>query len=219
MAIHFMKNQQNKLKVVINYFDKTELISTAQEAINFINKLSYRGNSHSITCNQHTEKLLNDLFNGDSLPQYGKPFQKYYRLATTGCGNTNINLYLALSDTLEKHNGIVLELKKQEEAEEAEKRKQRDQEFLDMMYEPLKGWYVVTVTGLASKERGNDGKVTKSVKILAENRMEAFNKTITNLEENPPKNVMFWYSFESSKSALIEYVGVWTDEAEIEYRF
>jgi hypothetical protein len=217
MATHIMKTQNNDFKVVINYFDKTELISTAQEAINFINKLSYRGNSHSITCNDHTQKLLIDLFNGENLPQYGKPFQSYYSVATTGCGNTNINLYLALADTLEKHNEIVLLQKKSKEAEEDEKRKQRNQEYLDMMYEPMKGWYVVTVTGLASKERGNDGKVTKSVRILAENRMDAFNKAVTFLEENPPKNVIFWYSFESSKSALIEYVGVWTDEAEIEF--
>lgn len=217
MATHFMKTQNNEFKVVINYFDKTELISTAHEAINFINKLSYRGNSHSITCNTHTEKLLIDLFNGGNLPQYGKPFQSYYSVATTGCGNTNINLYLALADTLEKHNEIVLQQKKSKEAEEAEKRKQRDQEHLEMMYEQMKGWYIITVTGLASKERGNDGKVTKSVRILAENRMDAFNKAVTFLEENPPKNVMFWYSFESSRSALIEYIGVWTDEAEIEF--
>jgi len=217
MATHFMKNSNNELKVVINYFDKTELISTAHEAINFINKLSYRGNSHGITCNTHTEKLLIDLFNGENLPQYGKPFQSYYSVATTGCGNTNINLYLALADTLEKHNEIVLQQKKSKEAEEAEKRNQREQEHLYFMYEAQKGWYIVTVTGLAFKIRGNDGKVTKSVKVLAENRMEAYNKAVKHLEENPPKNVMNFYSFESSKSALIEFVGIWTDEAEIEF--
>jgi len=47
--------------------------------------------------------------------------------------------------------------------------------------------------------------------------MEAYEKAVKHLEENPPKNVMNFYSFESSKSALIEYVGVWTDEAEIEF--
>jgi len=212
-----MKNQINELKIVINYFDKTELISTTQEAINFINKLSYRGNSHSITCNEHTENLLNDLFNGNNLPQYGKPFEKFYSIATTGCGNTSINLYLALANTLEKHNEILADIKQQQIVEETEKRKQLDQQYLEMMYEDQKGWYIITVTGLASKDRGNDGKITKSVKVLGDNRMDAFNKAIAYLEENPPRNVMFWYSFESSKSALIEYIGVWTDEAEIEY--
>lgn len=212
-----MKNQINELKIVINYFDKTELISTTQEAINFINKLSYRGNSHSITCNEHTVNLLNDLFNGNNLPQYGKPFEKFYSIATTGCGNTSINLYLALANTLEKHNEILADIKQQQIVEETEKRKQLDQQYLEMMYEDQKGWYIITVTGLASKDRGNDGKITKSIKVLGDNRMDAFNKAIAYLEENPPRNVMFWYSFESSKSALIEYIGVWTDEAEIEY--
>ncbi len=209
--------ENKNLKVVINYFDKTALISTANEAVDFINKLQYRGNSHGITCNEHTKNLLNILFSGGNLPQYGKPFQNYYSLSSTGCGNTNINIYLALADTLEAHNTIVLERKKQSEAEEAEKRKQREQEHLEMMHEPLKGWYIVTVTGLAFKERGNDGKVTKSVKVLANSRIEAFNKSIQELEKNPPKNVSFWYSFESSKSALIEYVGIWTDKLEQEF--
>lgn len=209
--------ENKNLKVVINYFDKTALISTANEAINFINKLSYRGNSHGITCNTHTENLLITLFNGDILPAYGKPFENYYSVSTTGCGNTNINLYLALADTLERHNEILADQKKAKEAEEAEKRNQREQEHLSFMYEAQKGWYIVTVTGLAFKIRGNDGKVTKSVKVLAENRMEAYNKAVKHLEENPPKNVMNFYSFESSKSALIEYVGIWTDEAETEF--
>ena len=212
-----MKNQNKQLKVVINYFDKTELITTAQEGVNFINSLSYRGNSNSITCNTHTENLLIKLFNGEELPKYNKPFEKYYSVATTGCGNTEINLYLALSDTLEKHNEILLVQKKQKEIEEANKRNEREQQYLEMMHEPLKGWYVVTVTGLAFKLRGNDGKVTKSVKVLADNRMDAFNKSVKHLEENPPKNVMNFYSFESSKSALIEYIGVWTDETELEF--
>lgn len=217
MATHIMKIQNNEFKVVINYFDKTELISTAHEAINFINKLSYRGNSHSITCNEHTQKILIDLFNGENLPQYGKPFQSYYSVATTGCGNTNVNLYLALADTLEEHNEILAKEKKEKESEEIQKREQRNQEYLEMMHEIQKGWYIVTVTGLAFKIRGNDGKITKSVKVLAENKMDAYNKSIKHLEENPPKNVMNFYSFESSRSALIEYVGVWTDEAEIEF--
>lgn len=80
MATHFMKNSNNELKVVINYFDKTELISTAHEAINFINKLSYRGNSHEITCNTHTEKLLIDLFKLLYCIYYPKLFSKSRRV-------------------------------------------------------------------------------------------------------------------------------------------
>lgn len=210
-------NTNEVLKVVINYFDKTALITTAKEAIEFINSLQYRGNSHAITCNQHTENLLQNLFNGSVLPAYGKPFVNYYSLATTGCGNTNINLYLALADTLEEHNKIVA-LNQEAKAEEEKKaREERAQAHFEEMNENLSGWFVVTVTGTAFKLRGSDGKVTKSVRVLADNKMEAYNKAIKNLEENPPKNVMMWSGFESSRSALIEYIGVWTDESELEY--
>ena len=209
--------ENSNTKVVINYFNSTALISTAQEAVEFINKLSYMDSSNKIVCNQHTENLLNSLFAGENLPAYGKPFENYYGVRTTGCGNTQINLYRALADTLEVHNEIVLQRKKEQEREYAKNRAERKQAHLAEMYEPAKGWYIVTVTGLASKLRGNDGKVTKSVKVLADCKMQAYNLAVENLEENPPKNVTFWYSFESSRSALIEYVGVWTDELKETY--
>jgi hypothetical protein len=202
------------MKIVINYFDKTAIISTAQEAVDFINSLHYR---EKLVCNSHTENLLVKMFNGEVLPAYNKPFSEYYSLSTTGCGNTNINLYSCLADTLEAHNEIVAKNKAEATKIEAVKRNEREQAHLEQMHEHCKGWYVVTITGNAFKLRGNDGSVTKSVKVLADNKMDAYNKSIQNLEENPPKNVMNWYGFESSKSALIEYVGTWTDEAEIEY--
>lgn len=205
------------MKLVINYFDKTAIISTVEEGVAFINSLQYRGNSSGLVCNSHTEKLLVKIFNGENLPAYGKPFSGYYSLSTTGCGNTNINLYSCLADTLESHNEIVKQNKEKQAKEEIQKREERNAIHLEQMHEQNKGWYVVTITGNAFKLRGNDGSVTKSVKVLADNKMDAYNKAIQNLEENPPKNVMNWYGFESSKSALIEYVGVWTDESELEY--
>ena len=113
---------------------------------------------------------------------------------------------------------LLLAKKQEEEAKaEAQRREEINAEHLKEMHELNKGWYVVTITGNAFKIRGNDGSVTKSVKVLADSKMDAYNKSIRNLEENPPKNVMNFTHFESSRSALIEYVGVWTDEAEIEY--
>lgn len=205
------------MKLVINYFDKTAIISSAQEGVDFINSLKHRGNSIGLVCNSNTESLLIKIFNGEILPAYGKPFSGYYSLSTTGCGNTNINLYSCLADTLEAHNEIVAKKKAEQSKIEEQKRKEREQEHLEEMNDPMKGWYIVTVTGNAFKLRGNDGSVTKSVKVLAENKMDAYNKAVKNLDENPPKNVMNFTHFESSRSALIEYIGVWTDEAEMEY--
>lgn len=215
-----MGNLETKtgFKVVINYFDKTALISTANEAVSFINGLQYQGNSHGIKCNEHTENLLNVLFSGGVLPAYGKPFENFYQLSTTGCGNTSIRLYKALGDTVEAHNEVVKQSKEAEAQADRAKENERFQSHMTEMLEPLKGWYIVTITGEAFKIRGNDGKVTKSVKILADSKIDAYNKTVANLQENPPKNVSFWSYFEDPKYTLFEYVGEWTDEAEAEYR-
>lgn len=183
----------------------------------FINGLQYLGNSHGITCNQHTENLLNILFDGGVLPAYGRPFENFYQVSTTGCGDTSIRLYKALADTVEQHNEIVKQNHEAKAKEEKEKENKRYQEFMNELLEPLKGWYIVTITGSAFKERGNDGKVTKSVRVLAESKQDAYNKAVKNLEENPPKNVMFWSYFESPKNVLFEFIGVWTDEAEAEF--
>jgi preprotein translocase subunit YajC len=198
--------------LVLNYYKNTVLAKNSTEAIDFINSLQ------GITANKFTVDTLENYFSVDnshikSIWKTGKAFE----IATTGCGMSRIFAYKPQANTLEKHNEILAEQKKKKEAEEAEKRNQREQEHLEMMYELMKGWYIVTVTGLAFKLRGNDGKVTKSVKVLADNRMEAYEKAVKHLEENPPKNVMNFYSFESSKSALIEYIGIWTDKAEIEF--
>ena len=198
--------------LILNYYKNTVLVNNAKDAINFINSLP------NITANDSTRTNLDSYFLGKN-SYMNSTLEKdiAYDIATTGCGLNRIKCYRPLAETLEEHNTIVLERRKNKEAEEAEQRKKREQDHLEMMYEYLKGWYVVTLTGLACKERGNDGKVTKSVRVLAENRMSAYNKTIAYLEENRPKNVIFWYIFEGSNSALFEFVGVWTDKDELEF--
>lgn len=66
--------------------------NTAQ-AVDFINSLP------GITCNDHTVKLLDDLFEGRK-DYHGCDIRS---LATTGCGKSRIRIYDALADTLEKH--------------------------------------------------------------------------------------------------------------------
>ena len=196
--------------LILNYYKKATLATTAEEAVNFINSLD------GIQANQSTIKNLQDFFNGDNKWMMKTLKSGYaYEIATTGCGMSRILCYRPLASTLEEHNILVAKNKEKKAEEEAEKRHEREQAHLSDMYEQNKGWYIVTVTGNAFKFRGNDGKVTKSVKVLAENKMQAYNLAVQNLEENPPKNVMNWIGFESSRSALIEYVGVWTDESEL----
>jgi hypothetical protein len=103
---------------------------------------------------------------------------------------------------------------------EQEKAAIRNQAWLKRMYNPAKGWYVVTLNVNVSRIRGNDGIKTYSFKVLAENQMDAYFKTCDTVMNNGVKdrNVSFVYNVaDSAKSALIDFVGAWTDESEMEY--
>lgn len=198
--------------LILNYYKETVLAKNAEEAISFINSLN------AISANEYTIKKLTEFFEIEkshikAIWKNGHAFE----IATTGCGKTRIFAYKPLASTLEAHNEIVKENKEKQAKIEAQNRIEREQAHLEEMYEQNKGWYVVTITGNAFKLRGNDGSVTKSVKVMADNKMDAYNKACEFLFENPPKNVMNFTHFESSRTALIEYIGVWTDESELEY--
>lgn len=198
--------------LILNFYKQSILAENQEQAIDFINSLP------GITANNYTVAVLEDYFSlGGSKIQNIWKRGMAFEIATTGCGKNRIMCYKPLANTLDKHNEILEKNKKIKEEEESKKREKAEQEYLSEMYEELKGWYIVTVSGQAFKVRGNDGTVTKSVKVLANNKMEAYNNAVQELENNPPKNVSIWTGFESSASALIEYVGIWTDEAELEF--
>ena len=202
------------MKKAIVYFGKKEIINTAKEAVEFINTLKFHGNSYSLECNYHTESLLNDLFSNKN-----HPYHEYDRIeiATTGCSTTRIYMYRALASTLEDHDCIVADRKQKAEKERIQEAEDARQEWLSEMYKSAKGWYIVTITGLAMKSKGNDGSVTKSVRVLADNQMNAYDKSVEFLQNNPSGNIINWMTFEHPKNSLIEHIGVWTDEKELEY--
>lgn len=198
--------------LVLNYFSRTALVKNTNEAVNFINSLQYRNNGHFLQCSEHCKNILENYFSGKSVI--------YRELTTTGCSTTRIMVYEALANTLEEHNEIVKLKQQQEEKVQEEKNRIAHENWLNEMYKPLKGWYVVTLDILVSKIKGNDGKKTYSFKVLAENQMDAYNRTISMIEEKGvnDKNVSFIYHVaDSAKSALIEFVGIWTDEAVLEF--
>lgn len=103
---------------------------------------------------------------------------------------------------------------------EKQKKEAREQQWLKEMHQPAKGWYVVTVDVMVSKVRGNDGIKTYSFRVLADNKMDAYNKIVNRIQDEGVKdsNVALVYGIKDSpQSALIEYVGIWNDNAEIEY--
>lgn len=117
-------------------------------------------------------------------------------------------------------NGETIEMFEARRKEEREKAEIKNQAWLKEMYTEAKGWYVVTLDVNVSKIRGNDGNKVYSFKVLANNRMDAYDRAfnIVMNEGVKDRNVSFVYNVaDSAKSALIEYVGIWTDEAELEY--
>lgn len=94
-------------------------------------------------------------------------------------------------------------------------------EFENEMKEYAPGWYVVTMNVNVMVHYGNDGDRLYSFRVLADSRYDAYHKAC-DLALSPGgirnKNVYNASSISDSlKSALIEYVGVWTDEADLEY--
>lgn len=81
------------MKKIFVYFDNIAMCENTEEAVAFINSLP------GLTCNSHTEKLLEDLFRGKK-DFHGEDIRS---LATTGCGKSRIRIYDALGDTLEQH--------------------------------------------------------------------------------------------------------------------
>lgn len=154
------------------------------------------------------QQSLHDFFKG-----YWPMFTpKYMRHSPT----------FAIGETLEearnREAAIRQENKEREEAQE-QKRLAWEAEARNEMSQPCKGWYVVTLDVLVSKIRGNDGNKTYSFRVLAESQMDAFHKACHMAEtELKDANVDFVYGVnDTATSALIEYVGVWTDAAVEEF--
>lgn len=202
-------------KLVLNYFNRTAMVGSVEEAVSFVNSLQYRSNGQAIVCNAHTEALLKDAISGGIHP-VNFPLQ----IATTGCGVTRIMAYLPLADTLEEHNSILNSRKEKEAAERAEREARMEKEFISDMSIEARGWYVVTLDVLVSKFKGNDGTKTYSFRVLANSKLHAYETAVKEVHEKGvnDKNVCFVYHVQSSeRTALIEFVGTWTDESEEEY--
>lgn len=97
-----------------------------------------------LTCNKHTEKLLDDLFAGYK-DFYGEEIKS---LATTGCGKSRIRIYEPLGETLEEHQEEYTRREKEKhlklEMERTEQMMERSKENKDKMLQmitPNKGLY------------------------------------------------------------------------------
>lgn len=170
------------MKKIFVYFDNIAMCENTEQAVEFINSLP------GLTCNQHTVKLLDDLFEGKK-DYYGEDIKS---LATTGCGKSRIRIYDALGDTLEEHQEEYL---KREQQKHHAIEKQRCRIMIKKATESIKkfkeanikryGKYEVSLKIWYYNRDKNSGlfpiAATEDIYILrttAESGIDAYNKAI-----------------------------------------
>lgn len=204
--------------IIINYFEHTILTNSIDEAVAFINSLTcHHPHGEKLICQDKHREIINNIINGNE--PYIYKTEGYYDVGVTNSKNTWLKIYKPKADTLEEHNAILQAEKAEKERIEAEKKHKREQQRLAEMYRQAEGWYIVTLEALVSKIRGNDGVKCYSFKVLASSKMSAYEKAVDLVmkEGVNDRNVAFIYEVFGYERAYIEYVGVWTDEAELEY--
>ena len=131
------------MKKVFVYFDNIAMCETPAQAKAFIDSID------GLTCNTHTERLLEDLFAGRK-DYHG---EEIHSLATTGCGKSRIRIYDALGPTLQAHQEEYMrrEAARHKQAEDLRSRQmmarsESDRAKIARLMEHDEGTYRVTMT-------------------------------------------------------------------------
>lgn len=219
------------MKAIISYFDRQELVSSAQEATDFINSLTFRNSGKgAISANDFTVKRLNQIFNdcqweGNLIKGFNAIFSN--EIATTGCSTTRIYLYRPLGDTLEEHMSAYqakIDAERRERLAEAQRRKERR---LNELNEERDGWYYVVLNDIkviGTFNRGNDHPIYKdfSGKVIAKSGADAYRKAVAHLEDTmmndcTTRNFTYWHHEcpdMMSGNYYFSYIGIITDVEE-----
>lgn len=185
------------MKILFDYFSNKQICETAEQAIDFINGLKQHNqqNLRNIVVNEHTSRLLHNVFRAEKWQtnESGQPYFKtdnmlhYGRLeiATTGCGQTRIYGYCPLGETVEEHDAAVAAQRAayDERVKAMKEARRRELEFV------RRGWYRVTlgIRLYVHNRKGNDyiADVTFSGEIIANSGMNAYDKTVEYIRNNP----------------------------------
>ena len=183
-------------KRVFVYFGEKRIISNVDEAISFIKYLGFNPS-------RQNEITLVDAFS--ETPSYYT--KGNFKLSPTGIGANHINVYHSLADTIEQHEIVLAEKQAEQKKVDDERKKVREQEFLDEINTQLRGWYEVTIDYfVVDFIKGGHKSKTLSGRVIADSIQDAYNKGLKEIDD---KNG-FWA--ESINRAMINYVGVLTDE-------
>lgn len=183
-------------KRVFVYFGEKEVISTVEQGLNFIKKIGF-------TPSKQNEETLKDAFS-ENPSHYTK---RNFILCPTGIGKNRINVYHALADNLEEHEIILAKQQEEKNRINKEKQKKAEQEFLEKINTQLRGWYAVTIEYFVIDPiKGGHKPKTLNGRVIANSIQDAYNKGLIEIDN---KNG-FWA--ESINRAMIDYIGVLTDE-------
>lgn len=216
------------MKAIISYFDRQELVSSAQEAINFINSLTYRNSGKgTIQANDYTVKRLNQIFaecqwEGNQIKGFGMVMSN--EIATSGCSTTRIYLYKPLGETLEEHVTAYQAKIEAERAERLAEAKRRRERRMNELNEEREGWYYVEMNDIkviGTFARGNDRPIYRdfSGKVIAKSGADAYAKAVkrlddTMMEDCSNNNFTYWHHEcpdMMSSNYYFSFVGMLTD--------
>ena len=192
---------ENSTKLVISYFKQTKIVSSPQEAEDFINTLRYRGNSYLLTCSENARKKIDLLFSREIKVHQIDGLQ----FGTTGGSITKITAMYSLGDTLESHFEELNKLKAIRKEEEQEKDAIAQREKLDDLYRERKGLYSVEVEGFVmNSSTAMQHRKSQNVTVEANDKMSAFEKAKEKAAENPKYQ---WLDFAPATKTEIEFLG------------
>ena len=120
---------------------------------------------------------------------------------------TSLDFSQAMAECLENSTNLQ-KVWKEKADQEAKEKAERVKALQATMYEGQRGWYEVTMFyHVQDLVKGGHKKKYLNGRIIADNPMDAYNKSCKEIEE---KKDGFW--IEEAHSALINYIGVLTDD-------
>lgn len=189
-------------KKIFVYFGNKKLITSENEALQFVEDCNFKNNPHSLA-------MFKAIFRNEYPANFPPEYLKFKRieLAVPGIGPNRIYIFDALADSLEEHE--VIHAKKEELAKivREEKSESAEQEFLSEAYTKLRGWYEVYIEYAINDFRKGGHKWTElNGRVIADSIADAYKKGCEEIEK---KDGFFE---QSMRSAEINYIGVLTDE-------
>lgn len=220
------------MKILFVYFKEKRICQTAEEAIDFINSLYHRNNPscNKLVVNDNVKRILQSLYENTwdtssfefpcILVKQNTPYmsgmKKYsngFQIRTTNCGNTFIEGCYPLGETVEEHDAEVERIR----AEKAEQSRKEYEEYLTKRHAELsekrEGWYSVSLT--YERMRMRDMRMvetTFSGKCIASSGMEAYSKTIKEIEKDGVASFNAVYPLPTSANFSFLFLGVNTDD-------